>query len=123
MIDNLDEIIANERESVKAWREMAEVFKNAKEPEAERRFTESKCLKNAEEDERLVELLEELKARREADRWIPVSEKLPDKKGRCLVLTDYDDVTMDSFVDGMFVCNLGNVTHWRPLPKSHKEEE
>lgn len=59
----------------------------------------------------------------EADRWISVSERLPEKEGRCLVFTDYGDVTMDSFVDGMFVCNLGNVTHWKPLPKPYTESE
>lgn len=55
--------------------------------------------------------------------WISVKDKLPDKKGRCLVFTNYGDVTMDSFVDGMFVCNLGNVTHWRPLPPNPYESK
>ena len=54
--------------------------------------------------------------------WISVKDKLPDKEGRCLVFTDYGDVTMDSFRDGMFVCNLGNVTHWKPLPKAPESE-
>lgn len=59
----------------------------------------------------------------EADKWISVKDRLPDKNGRCLVFTDYGDVTMDSFVDGMFVCNLGNVTHWKPLPKAPESEK
>lgn len=70
-----------------------------------------------------VDAIEELQERREADRWIPVSERLPDKEGKCFVFTDYGDVTMDSFVDGMFVCNLGNVTHWKPLPKAPESED
>ena len=123
LINNLDEIIANERESVKAWKEMAEVFKNAKDPEAERIFNESHCLKVAGEHERLAGLIEELKARREADRWIPISEGLPKKEGKCLVSTDFGDVCEDSFVDGIFVLYLGNVIAWRPLPESYKEEE
>lgn len=56
------------------------------------------------------------------DAWISVSESLPDKEGKCLVFTDYDDVTMDSYRGGLFVCNLGNVTHWQPLPKAPESE-
>lgn len=59
----------------------------------------------------------------EVDRWISVKERFPEKEGRCLVFTDYGDVTMDSFVNGMFVCNLGNVTHWKPLPKAPASEK
>lgn len=36
------------------------------------------CLECAKEHEQLAEWLKELKQRREADRWIPVSERLPD---------------------------------------------
>lgn len=57
------------------------------------------------------------------EEWISVSKRLPDKEGKCLVFTDYGDVTMDSYRDGMFVCNLGNVTHWRPLPQKPNESE
>lgn len=57
-----------------------------------------------------VDSIEELQERRATDEWISVKDKLPDKEGRCLVFTDYGDVTMDSFVAGMFVCYLGNVT-------------
>ena len=58
----------------------------------------------------------------EESKWISVKERLPDKEGRCLVFTDYGDVTMDSYRDGMFVCNLGNVTHWKPLPEPYESE-
>lgn len=58
-----------------------------------------------------------------AERWIPVSEGLPKKEGKCLVTTDFGDVCEDSFVDGVFVLYLGNVIAWRPLPESYKEEE
>lgn len=53
-------------------------------------------------------------------KWIPVSERLPDKEGRCIVSTDYGNVTMDSFVDGIFVLNLGSVIAWQPLPEPYK---
>lgn len=54
-------------------------------------------------------------------KWIPVSERLPDKNGRCLVTTDFGDVCMDSFVDGIFVLYLGNVVAWQPLPEPYKK--
>ena len=62
------------------------------------------------------------KTERPKGEWIPIIERLPDKEGKCLVFTDYGDVTMDSFIDGIFVCNLSNVTHWKPLPKAPKSE-
>lgn len=82
----------------------------------------SKCQECTNKYEQFTALFTELQERRELDRWIPISEKLPNKEGRCLVFTDYGDVTMDSFVDRIFICNLGNVTHWKPLPKAPKSE-
>lgn len=55
--------------------------------------------------------------------WIPVSERLPDKEGHYIISTDYGDVTMDSFVDDIFVLNLGSVTAWQPLPEPYKEAD
>lgn len=81
------------------------------------------CLECAKDHEQLAKWLTELQERREADRWIPVSERKPDKEGKYIIFTDYGDVTMDSFVDGIFVCNLGNVTHWRPFPQKPYESE
>lgn len=52
--------------------------------------------------------------------WIPVSERLPDKNGECLVSLDFGDVNIDAFVDGIFVCYLGNVIAWQPLPEPYK---
>ena len=51
--------------------------------------------------------------------WIPVSERLPDKNGRCLVTTDFGDVCMDSFVDNIFVMYRSNVVAWQPLPEPY----
>lgn len=55
------------------------------------------------------------------DEWIPVSERLPEKNGKCLVTTDFGDVCEDRFVDGIFVLYLGNVIAWRPFPEPYKK--
>lgn len=52
--------------------------------------------------------------RREAQRWIPVSERLPKENGTYWICDKYGDVTDLSFIDGEFVWN--DVTHWMPLP-------
>ena len=77
------------------------------------------CLDEKEELALCVELLE----RRKADRWIQVSERLPDAVDDYLVeiqsargLAKWRDVK--TFADGKFHgmrCG-DNVTHWRPLP-------
>ena len=59
--------------------------------------------------------------------WIPVSERLPDKNGKCLVSLDFGDVSLDSYdKDWGFVCYVGNVIAWMPLPApyttDHQEE-
>lgn len=115
-MNSLDEAITNERETAEMWREKAEEFKLVKKPKFD-------CIKCAEDHEQLAAWLTELKERREADRWIRVDEALPEKKGWYLVFTDYGDVTIDSFVDGMFVCHLWSVTHWKPFPKAPESED
>jgi hypothetical protein len=55
--------------------------------------------------------------------WIPVSEKVPEEEGRYIVSLDYGDVTIDFFDGEVFICNLGNVVAWHPLPKPYKEDE
>lgn len=52
--------------------------------------------------------------------WIPCSERLPEDEGKYLVSLNYGDVTMDSFIDGMFIMNLINVVAWMPLPEPYK---
>lgn len=60
----------------------------------------------------------------ETDKWISVKDKLPDKNGKCLVSLDFGDVCLDSYdKEWGFVCYVGNVTHWRPLPKAPESED
>lgn len=80
------------------------------------------CSECAKDHVQLAEWLEELRKLREAERWIPVSERLPDKNGKCLVSLDFGDVSEDSFVDGIFVLYLGNVIAWKPLPEHYESE-
>ena len=62
----------------------AEVNKTMTEDEA------YECNECAKDHEQLALWLEELKARREADRWIPVSERLPESGNKAyLVTVDY----------------------------------
>ena len=117
MIDNLTEAIVKYKNLAEREIETARVLRNIGNEKDAKYFEET-----AENDKKIVAWLTELQERREADRWISVKDKLPDKEGKCLVFTDYGDVTMDSFVDGMFVCNLGNVTHWKPLTKAPESE-
>lgn len=95
------------------------------------------CLECAKEHEQLAEWLTELKERREADRWIPVSEKLPDEYGNYLVFTSDNDTDIGTFNpqfdDSWSLCDANGfywarqkgikITHWKPLPKPYKESE
>ena len=121
MIDNLTEAIVHCREKAEELKDKA--FSDFDSWTEEGKVLATNCLECANEHEQLASWLEELKERREADGWISVSKRLPDKEGKCLVFTDYGDVTMDSYRDGLFVCNLGNVTYWRPLPKAPEIED
>ncbi len=58
--------------------------------------------------------------------WISVSEKLPEEKGRYLVMYGYDCVFADYDGDGEWMtddlCNISRlVTHWQPLPEAPKK--
>ena len=89
----------------------------------------SDCMECANEHEQLAEWLEELKARREADRWIPVSERLPDNDDFVLVCDN-----LEMFVawfseehgwcsfDGNFDENTPIIA-WKPLPEPYKEND
>ena len=77
--------------------------------------------------------LQELDVTQNAVKWIPVSERLPDRNGEYLVCTFHDfyktaKVAKASFKSGSggFYGNGGhwsNVTHWMPLPKVPQEVE
>lgn len=69
--------------------------------------------------------------KKDAAKWIPVTERLPEQTSRCLVAR-WDYVTDKPFIDILWFekgiwwnrLHVGNyaVTHWMPLPEPPKEE-
>jgi len=56
--------------------------------------------------------------------WIPVSERLPEKRERCLCLTEDGDIEVRKFCLHKFAgAHTRQVTHWMPLPAAPKEVE
>lgn len=99
------------------------------------------CEKCAAEHEQLAKWLEELKRRREAETWIPCSERLPEqseegqqpnvKCSDCVMVTDGRLIHMAYFVnDSWCFADCGEVselveykvTHWMPLPEPPEKE-
>ena len=86
--------------------------------------------------EQLAEWLTELKARREADMWIPVSERLPEERGEYLCTLHYavppyhmfhpennvyvDAISVQGFDGHTFI---SAVIAWKPLPEPYKEND
>lgn len=118
MSNNLDEAIEKYKDYAECEIVTARVLRNNGNEKDAKYYEET-----AEFDEKMVAWLEELKQRREAERWVPVSEGLPKKEGKCLVTTDFGDVCEDSFRDGMFVLYLGNVIAWKYKPEPYKENK
>lgn len=151
MIDNLTEAIAHAKEKARELNNTADNWKwLSDEKGLDLPSDYEPCKKCASEHEQLASWLEELQERREADRWIPVSERLPDTDGRYLVLLekgyaeDYslprEQIENFEVEEGSFgvwhenynMRTLGYldsewsaipVTAWRPLPKAPESED
>lgn len=87
--------------------------------------------------DRCARYAEEIAVAQERQRWIPVTERLPEATDGDYVLAcvtwkdthiDYRDavvmafVSEDGLVDVEMDCVLDGVTHWMPLPKGPEEE-
>lgn len=63
---------------------------------------------------------DEVMALRERQRWIPVTERLPEKQQRVIVRCEAIGTTVGWIMFGRWVTDLGpgcgDVTHWMPLP-------
>lgn len=76
-----------------------------------------------------ADLIERLTAEnaalREKQRWIPVTERLPEKQQRVIVRCKTVGTTVGWIMFGEWVTDLGpgcgEVTHWMPLPDAQKE--
>lgn len=93
----------------------------------------------AAEHERLADWLNELKILREKvrtllekDKWIPVTERLPEENGRYIICYE-DATTFSDYFNGKWFFPLGKhamaceetgtILAWRPLPEPYTEEE
>ena len=79
-------------------------------------------------EELICEVADEHNARLDAEerqRWIPVSERLPEDRTRCATVSEDDDYGLGLYTKDfgwMFPCYMGKVSHWIPLPEPPKEE-
>lgn len=142
MIDNLTEAISHAREVAEELKKEVERndLKYGKSNNPIDLKVAAECLECAKDHEQLASWLEELKARREADRWIPVSERLPENAfiGCLVTVYETDKRTGDEYeavlpysvgydgetwndIDGEII--PFEVIAWRPLPKPYKESE
>ena len=123
MIDNLKDAIAHAKEVAEMNRQEAKAWQGCA-IQSKGKTEANKCLECANEHEQLAEWLTELKERREADRWIPVSERLPKYSGLYLISVD-DVVTVANFTGTYFMHRGGGrveVYAWKPLPKPYESE-
>ena len=156
MIDNLTDAIAHAREVAREkraeeqeWRDKRDFIEsNERNPKGIYDLPINQCKECAKEHEQLAEWLTELQERREADRWIPVSERLPDERDWYLGLFKEPDT---GFIGLPYICDyVGEITKgttkegwilrhctdvdnasdyfrnlifvaWQPLPEPYKE--
>lgn len=128
MIDNLEDAINHARKKAQELRSRFEDLYRKEETTEEERKEAVSCLDCSKEHAQLVAWLTELQERREADRWIPVSERLPEKEGWYLV----DRKERTSSIQYFFFSTVNHkpywsgeckVYYWRPLPEPYKESE
>ena len=142
MIDNLTEAISHAKEVVEDKREELEYWNKVKGVGV---FTDentehllNKCEECAKEHEQLADWLTELQERREKDRWIPVSERLPEDRKKVRVTAYWHErfQVMDAsyYGDGVWWCvpfnNCGkhmrndlHVIAWKPDDKPYESED
>ena len=136
MIDNLTEAISHARKVAENVRYNANTFTERDLLDENCRKAKAECLECATEHEQLAEWLTELQERREADRWIPVSEKLPEYSDNYLVFVDdgYIDIGVyHSDKEEWSLCDAHGfywakdkrvgIIAWKPLPKPYESED
>lgn len=71
------------------------------------------------------DLRKEIKRLQDAERWIPVEERLPERYERALVHAERGGITVATYSKWGWTMPMyfdGEITHWMPLPKGPKEE-
>ena len=128
MIDNLKDAITHAREVAETQRGYTKAFGDKPVTGAAKNYV-NLCLECASEHDQLAEWLTELDERREADRWISVKERLPEPRVEVMVYcperkTQYCAFYADKHwrIFGSYDTVWGEVTHWRPLPKTPESE-
>lgn len=127
----LNEAISHAREVAKEKRELTKTICPWSDDGEE---TRNACLECAEEHEQLAAWLEELEQRREADRWIPISERLPEEDDdvlitleygnqRCVIKGCYSPTFKVWLTVSKVIINDNNVIAWKPLPKPYESED
>ena len=132
MIDNLTEAIEKYKQFAECETESARVLRNVGNEKDAKYFEET-----AENDKKTAEWLTELQKRREADRWIPVSERLPEDRKKVRVTAYWHErfQVMDAsyYGDGVWWCvpfnNCGkhmrndlHVIAWKPDDEPYESE-
>ena len=87
MIKDIDDAIIRARDVASKKRKQAEEYSDN--PYDFNSAVREVCLECAEEHEQLVSWLEELKQRREVDKWVSAKERMPDKDGVYIVVVQY----------------------------------
>ena len=87
---------------------------------------------SAEEEKEAMQTAISALEKQEADRWIPVTERLPELDTDVLITDQYGDVCKANYVDWCGIerfvsaeesITLEGVIAWKPLPEPYTEEE
>lgn len=132
----MNEAIAHAREKAEELKKDADYFDAPYGMDTSARTQRLECAK---EHEQLASWLTELAERREADRWIPVRERLPDAQEEGDDFSEWVLVTLyigknNYAVGRAYYCfseqrwysdrlGIGEITAWKPLPKPYESEE
>lgn len=127
MIKDVDEAITHCKEKVEELKKVADYL------DADT-SARTDCLECASDHEQLAAWLEELKQRRNADRWIPISERLPNRNGVYIVtrIIEGTRIVDASYFDGQNtwhndVCvnhgrpYLNDIVAWKIRPEPYEE--
>lgn len=127
MIDNLEDAIQHCKEKEEELKKQhSELLER---PNFDRQIV-ADCWECARDHEQLAAWLEELRDRRNADRWISVQERLPEEGNWYLVTRTYTRsghrsrkiTDMAYYLASSKEFSREGVTHWKLLPKPYESE-